>query len=581
MPLSMHSYRRHPSLIAALIVLAVTAVALTLARRPQQLALPKATAVAAVLRDGPAARDLRQSGWNHVSVDMLDSRLERVSFYFHGRVVFEGAVDRSGSVAHAYEFAGRTVPYGSPLAFEPSVLIGLAVLFAMMTLVVPLRRIRNLDVAALLSFLAPVVLLQQRYVDASVISAVPGMSYLALRCAWAALGPPPQPAGSTPLYLQLTARWQDAERLRVLRLTLGALALVFLLVGVSSPGAVDVAYAVMEGATKLLHGVLPYGHMPGDVVHGDTYPILSYLLYTPLAAISPVGSTWDSVDLALGAAVLAALSAAGAAFCFAAGPRRRRAKRSAAAEAHGLRTAIAWLSFPPLLIAVSTGTSDVILGAMLVFAIVLWRRPAASTAVLAAAGWFKLAPFALLPLWLAPLRGRRLVAAIAAIAGVCTAMLAVLVGVGGTGGLAAMARAMGYQFQRGSPQSPWAALGLSAIQPLGQAAVLALIAGACVRLRRDPGLATPERMAALAAAVLLGLQLAADYWAFLYLAWIVPLIALSVLADAAPVAAAYRAAPERHSSRADLDLLTPAGQVIATAPDLLSTSGQIPPIHAS
>lgn len=43
-------------------------------------------------------------------------------------------------------------------------------------------------------------------------------------------------------------------------------------------------------------------------------------------------------------------------------------------------------------------------------------------------------------------------------------------------------------------------------------------------------------------------------------------------------------APARHAdsrSRANLDLLTPAGQVIATAPDLLSTSGQIPPIHAS
>jgi hypothetical protein len=420
--------------------------------------------------------------------------------------------------------------------------------------VAPLSRIRNLDVAALLSFLAPVVLLQQRYVDASVIAAVPGMSYLAFRCAWAALRAHAPPPGSTPLYLKLTASWQDAERMRVLRLTLGALAIVFMLVGVSSPGAVDVAYAVMEGATKLLHGVLPYGHMPGDVVHGDTYPILSYLLYTPLAAISPVSSTWDSVDVALGGAVLAALSAAGAAFCFAAGPRPRPGRRSAAAETHGLRTAIAWLAFPPLLIAVSTGTSDVILGAMLVFAIVLWRKPAASTAVLAAAGWFKLAPFALVPLWLAPLRGRRLVAAVAAIAGVSAAMLAVVVGVGGLGGVKAMAHALGYQFQRGSPQSPWAALGLSAVQPLGQATVLALIVGACVRLRRDPELATAERMSALAAAVLLGLQLAADYWAFLYLAWIVPLIALSVLADGEPVPTAQRAARERRSP----PLLVPA-----------------------
>ena len=55
------------------------------------------------------------------------------------------------------------------------------------------------------------------------------------------------------------------------------------MVGVSSFDAVDVVYAVMEGATKLIHGVLPYGHMPPGIIHGDTYPILSYALYAPLA----------------------------------------------------------------------------------------------------------------------------------------------------------------------------------------------------------------------------------------------------------------------------------------------------------
>jgi hypothetical protein len=309
------------------------------------------------------------------------------------------------------------------------------------------------------------------------------------------------------------------------------------MVGVSSTVAVDVVYAVMEGATKLVHGVLPYGHMPGDVVHGDTYPVLSYLLYTPLAALSPVGSTWDSVDLALGAAVLAALAAAGAAFSLSAGPRRRHTPRPAQAQVAGLRAALVWLSFPPLLITVSSGTTDVVLGAMLVFAVVLWRIPTASVAVLAAAGWFKLAPFALVPIWLAPQRGRRLAAAVSVIAGFSLAMVAIVVAIGGPRGLLAMVHAMGYQFQRGSPQSPWAALGMQSLQPIGQAAVLALIAGACVRLRRDPALATRERIAALAAAVLLGLQLTADYWAFLYVVWAVPLMAFSLLSDRVPAPA--------------------------------------------
>ena len=42
--------------------------------------------------------------------------------------------------------------------------------------------------------------------------------------------------------------------------------------------------------------------------------------------------------------------------------------------------------------------------------------------------------------------------------------------------------------------------------------------------------------AALTAAVMCGVQLAANYWAFLYLAWIGPLLVVSMLADPAPVA---------------------------------------------
>ena len=44
-------------------------------------------------------------------------------------------------------------------------------------------------------------------------------------------------------------------------------------------------------------------------------------------------------------------------------------------------------------------------------------------------------------------------------------------------------------------------------------------------------------MAALAVAVLIALQLAANYWAFLYLVWVVPLLGLSLLADPSPAAA--------------------------------------------
>jgi Glycosyltransferase family 87 len=291
-----------------------------------------------------------------------------------------------------------------------------------------------------------------------------------------------------------------------------------------------VIYAVMEGATKLIHGVIPYGHLPGDVVHGDTYPILSYALYSPLAWIAPVGSVWDSVDLALGIGVTAALGCAVASYRLAVP--RSRASRDPEVELAGLRAALLTLSFPPLLAIVSTGTTDVVLAALLCVAVLTWRRPGWSTGALAAAGWFKLAPFALLPFWLAPRRGRQLVSALVGVAAVSVAMLALLVGLAGAGGISAMVHSVSFQLTRGSLQSLWSALAIGEAQPWGQAAVLAVIAGAAVRLWREPELASDRtRMAALAAAVMLAVQLVGDYWAFLYLAWIVPLLTGSLLAE--------------------------------------------------
>jgi hypothetical protein len=152
--------------------------------------------------------------------------------------------------------------------------------------------------------------------------------------------------------------------------------------------------------------------------------------------------------------------------------------------------------------------------------------------MLAIAGWFKLAPFALLPACLAPLRGRRMVVALAVVGAVSAPLVALLVILGGAGGLSDMAHAVAYQFSRGAQQSIWGALGISGLEPLGQACVLGLLAAIVVKLRQKPELALDRaRIAALAAAILIGLQLAADYWAFLYLVWIVPALCVSLLAD--------------------------------------------------
>jgi hypothetical protein len=525
--------RRCVALIVGLAMAVVGGVLLTGFHHTQRLLVPPRVAISAALRAPEAAHVLAGVRWNRVTVTPIDTQLEHVSFLLDGQLVAEAAIDRHGAVA-SEKTDEMPVPYGNWVAYEPAVLIGLCALFVLMAAVTPWRRLRNLDIAATLAVLPAVVLFQHRYLSASMIAAAPVLLYMLLRCASTALGPTRRPAPARPLLAAITPGLDPARRVRWLRGLLVALALVFVMVGVGSPDAVDVLYASMEGATKLIHGVLPYGHLPPGVIHGDTYPLFTYVLYTPLALVAPVSTTWDSVNLGLGLAVLAAFIGAWAVFRTVAGRRSGAWCRSVEAEEAGLRAALTWLAFPPLLITVSTGTTDPVLAAMLALALLLWRRPGLTTGMLTVAGWFKFAPFMLLPVAVAPLRGRRLVGALGAIVVVSLPLLGLLVTLGGVGGPADMVHSMSYQFTRGSMQSVWGALGITGAQPFGQACVLGLITASALVLFREPHLAADRRrMAALCAAILIGVQLSADYWAFLYLAWVLPLIACSVLSDCA------------------------------------------------
>jgi Glycosyltransferase family 87 len=538
--------KRFTPLLAGVVVALVAGTALTVVHGAPRPVVPAPAAIAASRADPVVERALLGSGWNRVSVSPLDRSLERVAFWKGSQVVVEVAVNAHRQVVQEQDFSRAKVPYGDWLAYQPALLIGLSLVFGLVTLVTPWRRMRNLDALVALSLLVSVVLFQHRYVNSSLLAAAPVLAYLAARCAWRALGPGRAAAPSTPLLTALATRAGPTGRIRWLRVTLGVVTLIFVMVGISSPFPVDVTYAVMEGATALIHGALPYGHMPPGILHGDTYPILSYALYTPLALIGPVRAQWDSVDGALAVAVLAALLAAWSALRSVAG---QRVRRSPEAEEAGLRAALAVLTFPAVLITASTGTTDIVLAAMLGAALLLWRRPAAAAATLALAGWFKLAPFGLVPVLLAPLRGRRLAAALGVFGAISAAVLLLVVALGGAHGPGEMIRAVEFQFVRGSLQSVWSALGIESVQPLAQAGVLGLMAAATARLWREPGLASdPGRIAALSAALLIALQLAANYWAFLYLAWVVPLLSVGLLGPGENVHRRLALVPARPAS---------------------------------
>jgi hypothetical protein len=569
----MRSHLRRPSaLLVALLVLLAAWGALS-ATRSTPRPLPRAAALAAVRADARSARTLaRGERWTRVRVGAVDRTTTRVTFFHGSQLVAEVAVNARGRVERFADLRGRKVPYGAPLTHRPLLIAVAALAFVLATAVVPLRRLRNLDVVALLAFVVPVLLLDERLVAASTLSAVPSLLWLTGRCAWTALGPAPaRSAPSRPLLDVLTPTWTDAQRVRILRLAVGAAAACTVMVTVSAQTTVDVGQALMEGATLLVHGTLPYGHMPGDVFHGDVYPLLSYAVYAPLALVMPVHDGWD---VANGALIVAALSAVAGAWLVARLARATAAPANdegtggdpgeLAAKAGGLRAALAWLTLPPLLVTVSTGTSDVLLGALLLAALVLVRRPLASASVVLLAGWFKVVPFALLPIWLARLRGRQLAVALALTAGTALVTIAALVALGGGGAPRRMLHAVAYQAERRTLHSPWTLLDIEWLQPLGQAAVLALIAGATVRVRREPALAgDPVRLAALAGAVLLGLQLTGNYWSYLYLAWVVPCAIVGLLADAPAVAHAQAGVRTLNPLRRNADMRTEAAPAAA------------------
>jgi hypothetical protein len=167
-----------------------------------------------------------------------------------------------------------------------------------------------------------------------------------------------------------------------------------------------------------------------------------------------------------------------------------------------------------------------------VIVLLLWRRPGWSSAALSAAVWFKLVPLAIVPLLFARLRGRAARRAVVALAAVSSALIACLLLLGGIDAPLRMVSAMAFQFTRGSQHTLWAVIGNVPLQQLAEAATVALIVGSVIRARRDPAFAGDRaRLAAVCGAALLGLQISANYWNYMYLVWAFPFIAISLLRD--------------------------------------------------
>ena len=514
--------------VVALVALAAAVAGLSALRASERhhYRLSAAAATAAARADVDDRSFLADHPTTSARVIPLDGSLQRVTFFDGPHVVLDAAVDERGRVVAAEVHVPGTDP-GGGLANSPWFLVLLGACFVLATAVVPIRRMRNLDVAALLAATGVIVLLDQRLLAASVLAGSVLLSYLLARCAWIGLGSAgPLAAGeTTPVFDWMTSGWSARRRTRMLAVLVGVSVLVLLMVTMTSSGYTDVAAASLLGATDLLHGLLPYGH-PGFVVHGDTYPILSYLLYLPGAAWLPVTDPFSDLTGSLAVAAAGALVAGAALF-----------------RLGGLRVTLAWFSFAPMVLAAASGSNDLLLAAALAWAVALSRRRGASLTALVAAAWIKVVPLALLPLWLASRRRGEPVRVLGGAAAVSLGSLGVLFAFGGLDSLGRMASAVGFQLERGSLNAPWQLFHIEWLQPVAEAGALGVLGLACARARRDR--LDQRRCIALAAAVLLAVQLAASYWTWSYLAWIFPLVAVALLTTTPNAAPAARGAPTR------------------------------------
>jgi hypothetical protein len=428
----------------------------------------------------------------------------QVSFFTRGKPAKEFAQvyvdDASGRVTEAWTGfqVAWTMARGYPGAFgrkvnSPWVWIPLTILF-----VAPFvdwrrpRRMLHLDLLVLAGFGISVAFFNDAQIGISVPIAYPLLGYLLARALWLGL----RRARTPPEPLRLLVP------VRVL-----AVALVFLVgfritLNVLDSNVIDVGYAGVIGADRIADGRDVWGNFPDDNDHGDTYGPANYLAYVPFEQALPWSGRWDDLPAAHAASI--AFDLACLLLMFLVGRRVRGPDL-------GIVLAYAWAAFPFTLYAMNCNVNDALVGALVLAALLAAAAPARSGMWLALAGMAKFAPLGLGPLYAT--HGRRPVRFVLGFGAVLAVALVVVLAYGDLRSF--YDRTLGFQTERGSPFSIWGLRDWTTAQTIAQVAgVLLAVAVAFLPRRRDV-----VGLAALTAAVLIGLQLGITHWFYLYIVW--------------------------------------------------------------
>jgi hypothetical protein len=368
--------------------------------------------------------------------------------------------------------------------------------------------LRNLDVVALLGFLVSHGFFRQGIVYEAVLLWYPPLIYLFLRTLLMGFGfgERVEKTSNFPTWL-----------LFVLAGLAGGLVLGLNL----DARVIDVGYAGVVGADRILDGTIPYGNMPSDVGTGDTYGPLNYLLYVPFVLMFGFSGEWDFLPAAH--ALTAFSFVAGALALLYAGWKLAGPKGGAA-------LLFAWAAFPYTLYSANNNTNDIVVAAVSAVALATAASPVARGASIAAGFAIKLYPLILGPLWMMHDGWKRRPMLNFVLGGVGVFLLTFWVFL--LDGQPIEAARLFYEktiaFQ-GARETPWTIFNqIPALGFLQQPLLAAIIALAFI-VAAWPRRRTMRRLAALSAALVIGFQLTTNFWYYPYVTWFEPFVFLSLL----------------------------------------------------
>ena len=292
----------------------------------------------------------------------------------------------------------------------------------------------------------------------------------------------------------------------------------------------DVGYASVYGADSIIHGFPLYDSSPQSG-HLDTYGPIAYLAYVPFTLLIPLKDLSHNHAQAAQAAAIT-FDFATVACLYVLG---RRLRPGDPGRLLGLALAWGFATCPWTLGVLAQATNDGLVALVLVIALLAAESPLGRGIVIGLGAASKLAPLVLGGLFarVGRERGLRPMVVFGA-AVVLTAGVAVLAYLPDGGLREFWDSTLGFQFSRSSPFGIWGLY--PAWKPLHSVVTL-LVAAMAAGATFLPRERSVPRLAAAGATLLMAAQLAAVYWHWFYLTWVMPytLVALFSVSSATRV----------------------------------------------